>query len=77
MKTTALVLAAVGLLTSPAHATPRSVPQMSFETSEQCVAALESFWRGNHAFYCEWSADGWYIAYDQGYEAAKKGPKKR
>ena len=72
----ALVLAAGGLMASPANATPRDVPHYVFATFEQCTAVLAIFWRGNHAFYCQSGPDGWYLAYDQAYENAKKGPKK-
>ena len=70
-----LVLAAVGLVAGPANATPREVPNILFTTVADCEAALDTFWRGNHAFYCELSAAGWYIVYDSGYESARKGPK--
>ena len=73
----ALFCAAGVLAAGSAHATPKDVPRYVFPTSEECTAALYSFWRGNHAFYCEWSPDGWYIAYDPAYESAKKGPKNR
>ena len=73
----ALMLAAGGMAAGPANATPREVPQLVFPTIEACMAALDTFWRGNHAFYCDFGPNGWYIAYDQSYEAAKKGPKRR
>ena len=72
-----LILAAGGLAAGPAHASPRDVPQYFFATIDQCMAALNTLWRGNHAFYCDFGPNGWYLAYDQAYEAAKKGPKTR
>jgi hypothetical protein len=77
MKRLALVLAVGGLLSGPANATPRDVPNYVFATVDECMTALESLWRGNHAFYCDWSPAGWYVAYDQAYEAARKGPKNK
>ena len=77
MKRLALALAAGGLLAGPAQATPKDAPHYVFPMIEQCMTALESFWRGNHAFYCEFGPDGWYIAYDPAYEAARKGPKNK
>ena len=77
IKRLALVLAAGGLMTGPANATPRDVPHYVFPTAEECIAALNTFWRGNHAFYCTSGPDGWYIAYDPAYEAARKGPKNK
>ena len=73
----AWALAAGGMIAGTAHATPQRVSNYVFATAEECMAALNVFWRGNHAFYCEAGPDGWHIAYDQAYEAAKKGPKRR
>jgi hypothetical protein len=73
----ALTLAAAGLMASTANATPKDVAQYVFPTAEECMAALNTFWRGNHAFYCQAGPGGWQIAYDEGYEAAKKGPKNK
>ena len=76
-KILALLLAAGSLTAGPANATPRDVPNRVYATAEECTAALNAFWRGNHAFYCEWGPDGWYIAYDPAYEDARKGPKNK
>jgi hypothetical protein len=73
----ALALAAGGLMAGPANATPQRVPHYVFATAEECMTALNMLWRGNHAFFCQWGPDGWYVAYDQAYEAARKGPKNR
>ena len=70
-----LALAAGGVGAGPANATPRELPNIVIATVAECEAALDTFWRGNHAFYCERSAAGWYIAYDSGYESTRKGPK--
>ncbi len=73
----AWVLVASGLIAGPANATPRAAPHYVFPEFEQCLTALNAFWRGNHAFYCEFGPNGWYIAYDPAYENAKKGPKNK
>ena len=76
-KELALVLAAAVFAAAPANATPQRVPHYVFLTIGECMDALNTLWRGNHALYCEFGPNGWYVAYDPGYEAAKKGPKRR
>jgi hypothetical protein len=71
-----LVLAATGLMAGPANATPKEVKFYVYDSLEICLAIVADVYRGNHALYCEYGPQGWYIAYDQSYEENRKGPKR-
>ena len=71
-----LAVAAGGLLAGPAHAGPSNNQHFLFATEDQCTQYLWAIFRGNHAYYCQLTPDGWYITEDFTYKDWRKSPNK-
>jgi len=71
-----LLAAASGLAAGPADAGPSNNQHFLFATQAQCEQALWNLYRGNHAYYCESTPDGWYITEDFTYKDWRKTPNK-
>ena len=73
-RTLGIIFAMAVLVAAPAHAGPHNNKHFLFETMTECETALWSLYRGNHAYYCEWTSDGWYITEDFSIKENRKGP---
>jgi len=64
------------LIPGPAIAGPSNNQHFLFATSADCEQALWTLYRGNHAYFCQWTPDGWYITEDFTYKDFRKTPNK-
>ena len=77
MKRVLILIAAAGsLVAGPANAGPRNNQNFLFPTLDECTQYLWALYRGNHAYYCEWRGDGWYVTEDFTYKEWRKTPHK-